>query len=82
MMHLCRELKYHVVIKFALITNFVDYRNFNKRYLHLRKLFNNPPNTTSVVVLYGQFGWGGFGLIVLDLRVQIQILCLNDLKLL
>ena len=51
MMHLCRELKYHVVIKFALITNFVDYRNFNERYLHLRKLFNIPPNTTSGILL-------------------------------
>ena len=26
------------------------------------------------------FGWGGFGLMDLDLRVQIQILCLDDLK--
>jgi hypothetical protein len=30
----------------------------------------------------GLFGWGGFGLMDLDLRVQIQILCLDDLKLL
>jgi hypothetical protein len=28
----------------------------------------------------GLFGWGGFGLMDLDLRVQIQILCLDDLK--
>ena len=28
----------------------------------------------------GQFGWGGFGLMNLDLRAQIQILCLDDLK--
>jgi hypothetical protein len=28
----------------------------------------------------GLFGWGGFGLMDLDLRTQIQILCLDDLK--
>jgi hypothetical protein len=28
----------------------------------------------------GLFGWGGFGFMDLDLRVQIQILCLDDLK--
>ena len=28
----------------------------------------------------GLFGWGGFGLMDLDLRAQIQILCLDDLK--
>jgi hypothetical protein len=28
----------------------------------------------------GLFGWSGFGLMDLDLRVQIQILCLDDLK--
>ena len=28
----------------------------------------------------GMFGWGGFGLMNLDLRAQIQILCLDDLK--
>ena len=32
------------------------------------------PNT------YGLFGWGGFGPRDLDLRAQIQILCLDDLK--
>ena len=26
------------------------------------------------------FGWGGFGHMNLDLRTQIQIFCLNDLK--
>ena len=30
--------------------------------------------------LYGLFGWSGFELMDLDLRVQIQILCLDDLK--
>jgi hypothetical protein len=30
----------------------------------------------------GLFGWGGFGTRDLDLRAQIQILCLDDLKLL
>jgi hypothetical protein len=29
---------------------------------------------------FGLFGWGGFGLMDLDLRTQIQILCLDDLK--
>jgi hypothetical protein len=33
-------------------------------------------------VTNGLFGWGGFGLMDLDLRTQIQILCLDDLKLL
>jgi hypothetical protein len=28
----------------------------------------------------GLFGWSGFGLMDLDLRAQIQILCLDDLK--
>jgi hypothetical protein len=28
----------------------------------------------------GLFGWGGFGLMDLDLRAQIQILYLNNLK--
>ena len=28
----------------------------------------------------GLFGWGGFGLMDLDLRAQIQILCLDNLK--
>jgi hypothetical protein len=28
----------------------------------------------------GLFGWGGFELMDLDLRAQIQILCLDDLK--
>jgi hypothetical protein len=28
----------------------------------------------------GLFGWGGFGIMDLDLRTQIQILCLDDLK--
>jgi hypothetical protein len=28
----------------------------------------------------GLFGWGGFGLMDLDLRAQIQILRLDDLK--
>ena len=28
----------------------------------------------------GLFGWGGFGLMDLDLMAQIQILCLDDLK--
>jgi hypothetical protein len=28
----------------------------------------------------GLFGWGRFGLMDLDLRVQIQILCLDNLK--
>jgi hypothetical protein len=30
--------------------------------------------------IYGLFGWGGFGLMDLDLRAQIQILCLDDFK--
>jgi hypothetical protein len=30
--------------------------------------------------LISLFGWGGFGLMDLDLRAQIQILCLDDLK--
>jgi hypothetical protein len=28
----------------------------------------------------GLFGWGGFELMDLDLRAQIQILCLDNLK--
>ena len=32
------------------------------------------------IILYGMFGWGGFGPRDLDLRAQIQILCLDDLK--
>jgi hypothetical protein len=31
-------------------------------------------------VTYGLFGWGGFGPRDLDLRAQIQIFCLDDLK--
>jgi hypothetical protein len=32
------------------------------------------------VTLHGLFGWGGFRLMDLDLRAQIKILCLDDLK--
>ena len=31
-------------------------------------------------IINGLFGWGGFGPRDLDLRAQIQIFCLNDLK--
>jgi hypothetical protein len=31
-------------------------------------------------LFYGLFGWDEFGLMDLALRVQIQILCLDDLK--
>jgi hypothetical protein len=34
----------------------------------------------SMLLLNSLFGWGGFGPRDLDLRAQIQILCLNDLK--
>ena len=32
------------------------------------------------VIHFYPFGWGGLGLMDLDLRAQIQILCLDDLK--
>ena len=32
-------------------------------------------------VIIGLFGWGGFWLMDLDLRVQIQILCLKSIDL-
>ena len=34
----------------------------------------------NALFFYGLFGWGGFGPRDLDLRTQIQIFCLDDLK--
>ena len=33
-----------------------------------------------LVILCGLFGWGGFGFMDLNLRVHIQIFCLDGLK--
>ncbi len=41
-----------------------------------------PWNRTDPKFHFGLFGWSGFGFMDLDLRVQIQILYLDDLKLL
>ena len=35
---------------------------------------------TNAEFINGLFGWGEFGLMDLDLKAQIQILCLDDLK--
>ena len=55
-------------------------------YVHLLNpwryngLVGNSPKTLGINITCGLFGWGWFGFMDLDLRAQIQILCLNDLK--
>ena len=55
-------------------------------YVHLLNpwryngLVGNSPRTLGINITCDLFGWGWFGLMNLDLRAQIQILCLDDSK--
>ena len=61
-------------------------RSYIQVYVHLLNpwryngLVGNSPRTLGINITCDMFGWSWFGLMNLDLRAQIQILCLDDLK--